>query len=50
MVSMIERIALDPNVPIEKLERMLAMQERIQAESAKLRFQPRLPQPLLSSR
>lgn len=38
MVSMIERIALDPNVPIEKLERMLAMQERIQAESAKSAF------------
>lgn len=38
MVSMIERIALDPNVPIEKLERMLAMQERIQAESAKAAF------------
>lgn len=38
MVSMIERIALDPNVPIEKLERMLVMQERIQAESAKAAF------------
>ena len=38
MTSMIERIALDPNVPIEKLERMLAMQERIQAESAKAAF------------
>jgi hypothetical protein len=38
MVSMIERIALDPNVPIEKLERMLAMQERIQADSAKSAF------------
>jgi hypothetical protein len=38
MVSMIERIALDPNVPIEKLERMLAMQERIQAENAKAAF------------
>jgi len=35
MVSMIERIASDPNVPIEKLERMLDMQERIQTGQRK---------------
>jgi hypothetical protein len=35
MVSMIERVAMDPNVSIDKLERMLDMQERIQAQRAK---------------
>ncbi len=30
MVSMIERVVLDPNVSIEKLERMLAMKERLE--------------------
>lgn len=35
MVSMIERVALDPNASIDKLERMLDMQERIQAQRAK---------------
>lgn len=38
MVAMIERVALDPNASIEKLERMLDMRERIQAESAKAAF------------
>jgi hypothetical protein len=38
MVAMIERLVLDPNVPMDKLERMLAMQERIVAESAKAAF------------
>lgn len=35
MVHMIERVALDPNASIDKLERMLDMQERIQAQRAK---------------
>lgn len=30
MVAMIERIAMDPNVPIERLEKMLAMKERME--------------------
>lgn len=38
MVAMIERLVLDPNVPMDKLERMLAMQERIVAEGAKAAF------------
>ena len=38
MLSMIERLVLDPNVPMDKLERMLAMQERILAESARAAF------------
>lgn len=38
MVAMIERLVLDPNVSMEKLERMLAMQERIVAERAKAEF------------
>lgn len=38
MVAMIERLVMDPNVSIEKLERMLAMQERIVAERAKAEF------------
>lgn len=29
-VSMIERVAMDPNLPIERLERMLAMKERME--------------------
>lgn len=35
MVSMIERIALDPNADISKLERMLEMKERHEAQLAK---------------
>ena len=38
MVSMIERVALDPNASIEKLERMLAMRESIMAADAKAAF------------
>jgi hypothetical protein len=30
MISMIERIAMDPNIPIERLEQMLAMKERME--------------------
>lgn len=30
MISMIERIAMDPNVPIDRLEKMLAMKERME--------------------
>ena len=38
MVSMIERIALDPNSDLEKLERMLAMKERLDGKSAQRAF------------
>lgn len=38
MVSMIERIALDPNSDLEKLERMLAMKEKHDAQTAKAAF------------
>lgn len=38
MVSMIERVALDPNASIEKLERMLAMKERLDLQAAKEAF------------
>ncbi len=38
MVSMIERIALDPNADLDKLERMLAMKERMDAQNAKVAF------------
>jgi len=30
MVAMIERIAMDPNIPIDRLEQMLAMKERME--------------------
>ena len=35
MLSVIERVALDPNSDIDKLERMLAMKERMEAQSSK---------------
>lgn len=38
MVSMIERIALDPNSDLDKLERMLAMKERLDAQNARVAF------------
>lgn len=38
MVSMIERVALDGNADLEKLERMLAMKERLDATSAQTAF------------
>ena len=38
MISVIERVALDPNADIDKLERMLAMQERIISRQAETEF------------
>lgn len=38
IVQMIERVALNPNVDIEKLERLLAMQERIMATNARVAY------------
>lgn len=49
-VTMFERLACDPNVPVEKLERLIAMQERILDRNAKAAFdaafaemQPKIP-------
>ena len=38
MASVIERIAMDPNADLDKLERMLAMKERIDGQSAVRQF------------
>lgn len=38
MVSMIERVVMDPGADLEKLERMLAMKERLDAEAARRAF------------
>lgn len=38
MVTMIERLAANPDVPVDKLERLIAMQERINAYNAKAAF------------
>jgi hypothetical protein len=38
MVSMIERLILNPDADLDKLERMLAMKERIEAQQAKTSF------------
>jgi hypothetical protein len=50
IVQMIERAVLDPRVDIDKMERLLAMQERVMERSARTSFnaalatmQPRLP-------
>lgn len=37
-VAMFERLALDPNVPVDKLERLIAMQEHIMEINAKAAF------------
>jgi hypothetical protein len=36
--TMFERLAADPNVPVDKLERLIAMQERIEANNARAAF------------
>lgn len=38
MVAMIERIAMDPSIPIDRLEQMLAMKERLDAKAAEMAF------------
>jgi hypothetical protein len=38
MVSMIERVALDPSADLDKLERMLAMKERMEAQASRQAF------------
>jgi hypothetical protein len=51
IISMIERAARDPQVDIEKMERLFAMQERMQAHRARMAYdtafaamQPELPE------
>jgi len=38
LLSVIERVAMDPNADIDKLERMLAMKERLDAKNAEAEF------------
>lgn len=38
MVSMIERVVMSPDADLDKLERMLAMKERMDAQNAKVAF------------
>lgn len=38
MVAMIERVAMDPTIPIDRLEQMLAMKERMDAKEAEMAF------------
>lgn len=38
MVAMIERIVMDPSIPIDRLEQMLAMKERMEAKEAAKAF------------
>lgn len=38
LISMIERVALSPDADIDKLERLLAMQERVMAKQAQMAF------------
>jgi len=38
MISMIERVAMDPNADLDKLERMLAMKERMESTAAQTSF------------
>jgi hypothetical protein len=44
MVNMIERIAMDPSSDLDKLERMLAMKERIDGQNAMRQFADALSQ------
>jgi hypothetical protein len=43
VLSMIERVALDPNSDVEKLEKMLDMQERVLDRNARMDFDSALP-------
>jgi len=39
-LALIERVALDPRADVEKLERMMAMYERLKAKEAELAYCP----------
>lgn len=43
-VTMFERLAKDPNVPVDKLERLVALQERVMAKNAEAEFNAALAQ------
>src|SRR5690349_22843029 len=43
-VTMFERLAKDPNVPVDKLERLVALQERVLAKNAEAEFNAALAQ------
>ena len=38
VLALIERVALDPHADVEKLDRMMAMYERLKAKEAELAF------------
>ena len=38
VLALIERVALDPRADVEKLERMMAMYERLKAKEAELAY------------
>src|SRR5712672_68437 len=38
VLALIERVALDPRADVEKLERMMAMYERLEAKEAELAY------------
>jgi len=42
MVAMIERIAMDPDIPIDRLEKMLAMKERMEDRSREMAREDRI--------
>lgn len=42
MVAMIERIAMDPTIPIDRLEKMLAMKERMEDRSREMEREDRI--------
>jgi hypothetical protein len=42
MVAMIERIAMDPNIPIDRLEKMLAMKERMEDRGREMAREDRI--------
>lgn len=44
IVSLIERVVVDPNADLDKLDRMLAMKERVEAKNAKIAFAMALSQ------
>lgn len=44
MLSMIERVVMDPSADLDKLERMLSMKERVDAQNARVSFAKALSQ------
>ena len=44
VLALIERVALDPHADVEKLDRMMAMYERLKAKEAELAYNAANPQ------